>query len=518
MHPNNSSHVAADSTPSPELATNATEQASGTTEHRRHDAESFTSAAKDVLSEVPYINGNASHCVDDFVKRVGGKRAIKKVLIASNGLAAVKAVRSIRQWSFETLDNEHAVELIAMATPDDIAANAEYIRLADVWISVPGGPNNYNFANVELIVDRAERFACDAVWAGWGHASEYPSLPRRLKDIGVTFLGPNADAMLALGDKIASTIIAQSAGVPTASWSGQGLTVNYAEQKSIPHEVYEKACAGSAKEAVKAARETGFPCVIKASAGGGGKGIRVVNGQDDVERAYRQVVSEVPGSPVFIMKLIQNARHVEIQVIADEHGSAIALHGRDCSVQRRHQKIIEEGPITAVPDRLLEKLESAAVRLAKEVGYVGAGTVEYLYTGDGNGGDIYFLELNPRLQVEHPVTELITGVNIPALQLQVGMGVPLEKCSDIQTLYGLEKLEQKKTKERLLSRPPPPTSHVIACRITSEDAYSNFEPCIGVVEELTVRPSPSTWAYFSLNPPATISQYSDSQFGHVFAK
>jgi acetyl-CoA carboxylase/biotin carboxylase 1 len=173
--------------------------------------------------------------------------------------------------------------------------------------------------------------------------------------------------------------------------------------------------------------------MIKASEGGGGKGIRKVESPAGLPAAYRQVASEIPGSPIFLMRLAPRARHLEVQVLADEYGDAVALFGRDCSVQRRHQKIVEEGPVLAAPPETWARMEAAAVRLAREVGYVNAGTVEYLFLEDT--GDFAFLELNPRLQVEHPVTEMITDVNLPAAQLQVAMGVPLAHIPDIRRLY-----------------------------------------------------------------------------------
>lgn len=433
-----------------------------------------------------------------------------------------------------------------MATPEDVAANAEYVRMADMWTSVPGGSNNHNFANVELICDLAYRFSCEAVWAGWGHASENPNLPARLSEMGITFLGPNPKSMHALGDKIASTIIAQSAGVPTVAWSGRGLQVNYKAQDGVPVDVYQKACVLSAEHAKKVAEECGYPIVVKASEGGGGKGIRVVFEEAAICTAYRQVASEVPGSPIFLMRLVQNARHLEVQIVADEYGDAIALYGRDCSVQRRHQKIIEEGPVVAAPPNVWKGLEKAAVALAKEVGYVGAGTVEYLYKGDKKGGEFYFLELNPRLQVEHPVTEWITGVNLPALQLHIGMGIPMKNVATIRKFLRLPDgplcddpvtspialmsspprqvstvqvpgVSSSDDPELLALSPMPPHGHVIACRVTAENPDEGFQPTSGAIQELTFRNTPNVWGYFSVGASGGVHEFADSQFGHLFA-
>jgi len=197
-------------------------------------------------------NIDAQHEDDVFaryVRKLGAVRLIRKVLIANNGIAAVKAIRSIRRWSYETFGDERVVQFVAMATPEDVRANAEYIRMADVWVDVPGGSNNHNFANVHLIADIADRYQCDAVWAGWGHASENPALPTALSAVNIVFLGPDPRSMHALGDKIASTIIAQSAGVPTVSWSGTGIKCSYAECQTVPDDLYKKACVDSAEQA-----------------------------------------------------------------------------------------------------------------------------------------------------------------------------------------------------------------------------------------------------------------------------
>jgi len=310
--------------------------------------------------------------VEQYVKQHGGNRAITRILIANNGIAAVKAIRSIRKWAYDVFGDDRAIQFIAMATPDDIKANAAYIHLADEFVPVPGGGNNNNYANVTLICDIAERTGADAVWAGWGHASENPKLPDGLERTknSCVWIGPPASAMRALGDKIGSTIIAQTAGVPCMGWSGDGLKVNYAEE-GMPEDVYMKACVKNAKQAREHTERIGLPVMIKASEGGGGKGIRKVEKMETIESAFQQVQSEVPGSPVFLMKLAPECRHLETQLLADQHGQAIAVFGRDCSIQRRHQKIIEEGPVTAAPPDVWRKMEKSAIRLAKEVGYVG---------------------------------------------------------------------------------------------------------------------------------------------------
>ncbi|KAI9477730.1 MAG: acetyl-CoA carboxylase [Benjaminiella poitrasii] len=479
-----------------------------------------------------FIGGNSIDTapqgpVRDFVIANEGHTVISKILIANNGMAAMKEIRSVRKWAYETFGDERAIEFTVMATPEDLQANAEYIRMADNYVEVPGGSNNNNYANVELIVDIAERTAVHAVWAGWGHASENPRLPEMLakSKYKCLFIGPPASAMHSLGDKISSTIVAQSAEVPTMGWSGDGITDTVKDEEDhvvVPDSAYKKACVNTAEEGLAAAEKIGFPVMIKASEGGGGKGIRKVDNAEQFTSCFSQVQGEIPGSPIFIMKLAGNARHLEVQLLADEYGNAISLFGRDCSVQRRHQKIIEEAPVTIAKPDLFEQMEKAAVRLAKLVGYVSAGTVEYLYSHYDE--KFYFLELNPRLQVEHPTTEMVSGVNLPAAQLQIAMGIPLYRIRDIRVLYGVQpnsasEIDFDFTNPTSLQshRRPTPKGHVIAVRITAENPDAGFKPSSGIMHELNFRSSTNVWGYFSVVSSGGLHEYADSQFGHIFS-
>lgn len=395
--------------------------------------------------------------------------------------------------------------------------------MADVIVDVPGGSNNHNYANVTLIVELARLHGVHAVWAGWGHASENPVLPDTLAKSNppIKFIGPAGPPMRALGDKIGSTIIAQTAGVPCIGWNGDAVMAEYDRSTgTLPESAYEEASIASAAEAVQAADKVGFPIMIKASEGGGGKGIRRVDKTEDVANCYRQVCGEVPGSPIFIMKLSSNSRHLEVQLLADEYGNAVALNGRDCSVQRRHQKIIEEGPPVSADPKVWIEMEKAAVALAKAVGYANAGTVEYLYSEPDK--KFYFLELNPRLQVEHPVTEMITRANLPAAQLQVAMGIPLHNIPEIREIYGRNRFEDDpKDPSSLIDfdNTPrvPANGHCIAVRITAENAEAGFKPTSGGIQELNFRSTPSVWGYFSMDSSGSIHEFADSQFGHLFA-
>ncbi|XP_029040281.1 acetyl-CoA carboxylase isoform X7 [Osmia bicornis bicornis] len=452
---------------------------------------------------------------EEFVHRFGGTKVINKVLIANNGIAAVKCMRSIRRWSYEMFKNERAVRFVVMVTPEDLKANAEYIKMADQYVPVPGGSNNNNYANVELIVDIAIRTQVQAVWAGWGHASENPKLPELLHKNNISFIGPSERAMWALGDKIASSIVAQTAEVPTLPWSGSELKAQYSGKKiKISSELFKKGCVSTVEECLAAANKIGFPIMVKASEGGGGKGIRKVENAEELPTLFRQVQTEIPGSPIFIMKLAKCARHLEVQLLADNYGNAISLFGRDCSIQRRHQKIIEEAPAVIAKPEVFEEMEKAAVRLAKMVGYVSAGTVEYLYDTSGR---YFFLELNPRLQVEHPCTEMVSDVNLPSAQLQIAMGLPLHHIKDIRLLYGESPWGDSVIDFDQPRHKPQPWGHVIAARITSENPDEGFKPSSGTVQELNFRSSKNVWGYFSVAASGGLHEFADSQFGHCFS-
>lgn len=330
--------------------------------------------------------------------------------------------------------------------------------------------------------------------------------------------------MWALGDKIASSIVAETAGVPTLPWSGSGLKVKWSSTErlsgkrcTVDMDTYKNACVNNAEEGLQTAKVIGFPLMIKASEGGGGKGIRKCNNEDEFVNLFRQVQAEVPGSPIFTMRYAPNARHIEVQILADQYDNAISLFGRDCSIQRRHQKIIEEAPAVIADPDVLENMERDAVKLAKMVGYVSAGTVEYLYNPDDCS--YFFLELNPRLQVEHPCTEMITDVNLPACQLQIAMGISLHRIKDIRMLFG-ETSNTNTDIEIDFENPPQkpqPKGHVIAARITSENPEEGFKPSSGTVSELNFRSSRNVWGYFSVSASGGLHEFADSQFGHCFS-
>eukprot|EP00919_Chromeraceae_sp_WS-2016_P025372 GHVR01059995.1.p1 GENE.GHVR01059995.1~~GHVR01059995.1.p1 ORF type:complete len:1002 (+),score=248.41 GHVR01059995.1:125-3007(+) len=393
-----------------------------------------------------------------------------------------------------------------MATLDDIEANAEYITASDFMVEVPSGTNNYNYGNISLIVQIAEETACDAVWPGWGHASENFRLPQLLQKAKrkIVWIGPTAPAMIALGDKIGSTILAQSVDVQCVAWSGAHVRLG-GEDQPLCQSLVEAACVKTPEAAIESIKKNkiNYPLLLKASAGGGGKGIRKCECESEVHGNFRQVISEVKGSAVLAMQMISRCRHLEVQIIADLYGDVVSLGTRDCTIQRRSQKMIEEGSVLAAPRELVLEMEDAAVRMVKKVGYTNAGTVEFLY--DAEMKKIFFCEVNARLQVEHVVTELLSEVNLPAAQLQVAMGVPLHNIVDVARYRELKSTDSL------------PKKHCIACRVTAEHAEAGFVPTCGDVLELSLRASGNVWGYFSIGSAGRIHQYADSQFGHVFS-
>jgi acetyl-CoA carboxylase/biotin carboxylase 1 len=473
----------------------------------------------------PTTSAGSTDALEEYVQKHGGNRPIRKVLIANNGMAATKSILSMRKWAYFELGDENAVQFVAMATPEDLKANAEFIKLADAYVEVPAGKNSNNYANVDIIVNVAKEYNVDAVWPGWGHASENPKLPTALTELGIKFIGPTAPVMSVLGDKIAANILAQTANVPSIPWSGSWgnegddgpLQANLQEDGTIPLDIFNKAMVTTVEEAVDAAKRIGFPVMLKASEGGGGKGIRMNDNEEELRANFPQVEAEVPGSPMFMMQLCTGARHLEVQIVGDEHGNAVAINGRDCSTQRRFQKIFEEGPPTiAKADTFLE-MQRAAQRLTQQIGYIGAGTVEYLYKAETD--EFFFLELNPRLQVEHPVTEGLSLVNLPATQLQVAMGIPLNRIPDIRRFYGRKDAEEGDGPIDFMTEAYKEIdTHVIAARITAENPDEGFKPTSGTIERVNFQSTSNVWGYFSVGANGGIHEFADSQFGHLFAK
>jgi acetyl-CoA carboxylase biotin carboxylase subunit len=295
-----------------------------------------------------------------------------------------------------------------------------------------------SYLKVENLIAAAQGTGCDALHPGYGFLSERASLAQACAENGITFVGPSAQNIMQMGDKLEARKIARSAGVPLVPGS---------DHAKNPH------------QAAQLAEGIGYPLLLKASAGGGGRGIKLVWNKDEIENTFRTAAAEARAAfgndTLYMEKYVGNARHIEVQILGDCHGNVIHLGERDCSLQRRHQKIIEEAPAYAVPPEVRTKICSAAATLARSIGYRSAGTIEFIY--DNDSAEFYFLEMNTRIQVEHPVTEMITGVDLVAQQLRIARGETLPfKQSDIKF-----------------------AGHAIECRINAESPQHGFRPCPG---------------------------------------
>ena len=309
----------------------------------------------------------------------------KKVLIANRGEIAIRVIRCLR---------EHGIESVAVYSDPDRHSLA--VRWAHEAVHLPGTLSADTYMNIERVIEAAKRTGCEAIHPGYGFLSEKAEFSKACRDAGITFIGPHPDSISQMGDKTTARALMMEAGVP--------VTPGFQNENC------------DREEAFAAAREIGFPVMLKASAGGGGKGMRLVRDPEEFRSAYDLAASEAASAfgddRVYVEKLIENPRHIEVQIACDKHGNAIHLGERECSVQRRHQKVVEEAPSPAVTPEIRERIGQIAVRAAQAVDYDSVGTVEFLMDPDGN---FYFMEMNTRLQVEHPVTEWITGVDLVRL-------------------------------------------------------------------------------------------------------
>src|SRR5215470_16321456 len=353
----------------------------------------------------------------------------RKILIANRGEIAVRIVRACRELGIRSA-----------AVFSEVDRNSLHVRLADEAYPIGPAPSRESYLRIDKLMDVARRAGCDALHPGYGFLAENPALPRACSETALTFIGPSAEAMEALGSKTAGRTLARGVDVPTVPGTNDPIE--------------------NPEEARALAQRMGYPILLKAVAGGGGKGMRLVSNDEEFHSAFRDASSEAMNafgnSAVFLEKYLEKPRHIEIQILADAHGRVVSLGERECSVQRRHQKVIEEAPSPIMTPELRKRMGDSAVRIARAGGYVNAGTVEFLVDAHYN---YYFLEVNTRLQVEHPVTEQVTGLDLVKLQIAIAAGHRLPFAWESIT----------------------PRGHAMEVRLYAEDPENNFFPSPGKI-------------------------------------
>ncbi len=381
----------------------------------------------------------------------------RRILIANRGEIALRVIRTAQEMGIETV-----------AVFSDADRNAQHVRRASHAVHLGGNKPSESYLDIGKIMDACKKSGADAVHPGYGFLSENEDFAIACKDAGVEFLGPPPNAILSMGDKVEARKIADKAGVPLVP----GLQEDISESRLAA-----------------AAKQIGYPVMLKAAAGGGGKGIRIVRDEKGLTEAFQLASAEARSAfgddRIYLEKFVTRPRHVEIQVMADKHGNVVFYGERECSVQRRHQKLIEESPCAVLTPELRAQMGKAACDLARTVGYVGAGTVEFLWSE----GKFYFLEMNTRLQVEHPVTEMRFGVDLVREQIRVGAGLKLEPVAE-------------------------PRGHSIEVRINAEDPQTFF-PSLGRISRLNVPGGPGVRLDSAMYRGLEVTPYYDSMLGKL---
>jgi acetyl-CoA carboxylase, biotin carboxylase subunit len=384
-----------------------------------------------------------------------------RVLVANRGEIAVRVIRAL-----------HELEIEAVAIYSTADKDSTHVRLADRAVVVGPAPAARSYLNIPSVIAAATTTGCEAIHPGYGFLSENPAFVAACEDNSIVFVGPSADVMARMGDKVQAKAELARAGVPLVPGSDEA--VDLADARSL-------------------AVELGFPILLKAAAGGGGKGMRIVDGEEDLEGDFQTAAVEAEaafGDPsLYVEKLVRPARHVEIQVLADGHGGVLTLGERECSIQRRHQKLIEESPSPGVTPETREAMEAAVERATKVIGYRNAGTFEFLLGPDQR---FYFIELNARLQVEHPVSELVTGIDLVREQLRIAAGEPLSATG------------------RAARR-----GHAIEIRINAEDPARDFAPAPGLVTEFRPPLGPGIRLDTFVEAGYTVPPFYDSLLGKL---
>ncbi len=390
------------------------------------------------------------------------KREIRKILIANRGEIACRIIWSCKEMGIKT---------VAVHSTAD--REALHVRFADEAVCVGGAPSAESYLNIPAIISAAEITNVDAIHPGYGFLAESETFAKICEDCNIKFIGPKPHVIGMMGDKVEARRTMIKAGVPVLPGSPDPIE--------------------SPEEAIALAKEIGFPVIIKAAAGGGGRGMRIVREEKDLasnlELAQTEALAAFKNGSVYIERYIERPRHIEIQVLADEHGNVIHLGERECSIQRRHQKLLEEAPSAAISKELREAMGAIAVKACQEIGYSNAGTFEFLLDEDGK---FYFMEMNTRVQVEHPVTEMVTVVDIVRNQIRIAMGEKLGFTQSEVQIFG----------------------HSIECRINAEDPVT-FTPSPGKITGLNIPGGPGVRVDTAIYPGYVVPPYYDSMIAKL---
>lgn len=388
----------------------------------------------------------------------------RRLLVANRGEIAIRALRACRELGIE-----------GVAVYSDADRQSMHVRYADQAYHIGPSPASDSYLRIDRIMEVARRAGVDAIHPGYGFLAENAEFAQACREAGITFVGPPPEAMRLMGDKVAARQFLANSGIPLVPGT---------DQITDPD------------EAIRAARAIGYPVLVKAAAGGGGRGIRQVNSEEELARTLLTASSEAASAfgngGVYIEKFLQPVRHIEVQIIADSHGNIVSLGERECTIQRRHQKMIEECPSPVVDPRLRDRLNWAAITAARVARYENAGTVEFLLDAERN---FYFLEMNTRLQVEHPVTEIVAGVDLVAEQILVAAGLPLSFTSETVPRRGW----------------------AIECRIVAEDARNGFVPSVGEITFAREPAGPGVRVESALHTGFRVSIYYDALVAKVTA-
>ena len=381
----------------------------------------------------------------------------KKVLIANRGEIAVRIIKACQEMGIKTV-----------AVYSEVDKNAPHVQIADESINLGDPTPSESYLNIPKIIENAQKIGAETIHPGYGFLAENPDFAKACQDTGIKFIGPNPEVIILMGDKIEAKKTMEGVDVPV-------IPGYHGEKQDL-------------STLIKEGEKIGFPLLVKATAGGGGKGMRIVKAEDGLEQAIesakRESKSAFGNDSVFLEKYIDKPRHIEFQILADEHKNTIHLFERECSIQRRHQKIIEETPSPIMTKKLREEMGKAAVTAAKTVGYTNAGTIEFMVDGNLN---FYFMEMNTRLQVEHPITEAVTGVDLAKWQLKIASGEKLTFKQNDLTQRG----------------------HAMECRIYAEDPAHNFLPSIGLLKKVELPTGPNVRNDTGVETDLEISPYYD---------